>query len=150
MEDIIVQARGTAMKDLDTGMNVANSQPVDWSKTNKISGVADQKSCNGDWALSAVEALESAIAIKTNTSVSENRISVQRLIDCDTRNQGCLGGWPARAWNYFIKEGMVVPDDYFYKQYLGVKRACLSVKGKPITRLPQGFRGRSYLTLKVD
>ncbi|RUA06762.1 MAG: hypothetical protein DSY43_01285 [Gammaproteobacteria bacterium] len=40
---------------------------------------------------------------------SRNRINVilsaQQLVDCDTDNTGCKGGWPINAWNYMVKVG---------------------------------------------
>lgn len=123
----------------------------DWSKSTKLAPVYDQLSCNADWAISAVETLESAIAISKNISIAEARISVQHLIDCDTTNVGCVGGWPARAWKFFQKSGYVAPEDYPYKQYLGAKRQCLAIKDKSaIQKLDSEFRGRQYVTLKVD
>jgi len=87
-------------------------------------------SCNADWALSAVETLEAAIAIRRNMTAADTRISVQHLIDCDNTNVGCVGGWPARAWKFFQKAGYVAPENYPYKQYLAAKRQCLAIKEK--------------------
>lgn len=150
LEDLFTIHSNATFENKNVTKMIANSQPVDWSLTDKLNPPTDQKTCNGDWALSAVEALESALAIKTNSTAEFNRISVQHLIDCDTRNQGCLGGWPVRAWKFFYDNGMVAPEDYFYKQYLGIKRSCLSVRGKPMRLLAKQFRGRSYLTLHVE
>jgi cathepsin B len=98
--------------------------------TDKLSPVSDQLGCKAHWALSAVETLESAIAIKKNGTAADTRISVQHLIDCDSTNVGCVGGWPARAWKFFQKTGYVAPEGYPYKQYLGAKRQCLAIKDK--------------------
>ena len=87
-------------------------------------------SCNADWALSAVETLEAALAIRRNMTAADTRISVQHLIDCDNTNVGCVGGWPARAWKFFQKAGYVAPENYPYKQYLAAKRQCLAIKEK--------------------
>lgn len=113
--------------------------------------MSDQLTCKAHWALSAVETLEAALAIKKNVTAAKNRISVQHLIDCDTTNVGCVGGWPARAWKFFQKIGYVAPEAYPYKQYLGAKRQCLAIKDKTtIKKLDSEFRGRQYVTLKVD
>ena len=41
--------------------------------------------------------------------VSSNRINVvlsaQQLVDCNTVNYGCNGGWPLKAWQYMSKVG---------------------------------------------
>lgn len=31
--------------------------------------------------------------------------SEQQLVDCDTANSGCNGGWPTTAWNYIKSVG---------------------------------------------
>lgn len=112
--------------------------------------VVDQQLCNADWAITAIESLEAALAIKNNVSASANKVSLQHLIDCDQSNSGCLGGWPARAWKFFAKNGMLNPADYFYTEFVGAKRQCVSWKGKPITKLPTEFRGRQYLMFNVN
>ena len=41
--------------------------------------------------------------------VSSNRINVvlsaQQLVDCNTVNYGCNGGWPLKAWQYMSEVG---------------------------------------------
>jgi len=123
----------------------------DWSQTNKLAPVSDQLACKASWAISAIETLEAAIAIKKNVTAADTRISVQHLIDCDTTNVGCVGGWPSRAWKYFQKSGFVAPESYPYKKYLGTKRQCLAIRDKStIKRLDADFKGRQYVTLKVE
>ena len=90
---------------------------VDWISSGKLSPVYDQFTCNADWALSAVEGLEAALTIKNNATSGRYQISVNHLIDCDTSNSGCMGGWPARAWKYFARIGYLDPQDYYYKTF---------------------------------
>lgn len=123
----------------------------DWSQTDKLAPVSDQLACKASWAISAIETLEAAIAIRKNISADDTRISAQHLIDCDSTNVGCVGGWPARAWKFFQKSGFVAPESYPNKQYLGVKRQCLAIRDKStIKRLDADFKGRQYVTLKVE
>jgi hypothetical protein len=46
--------------------------------------VYDQFTCNADWAISSIETLEAALAIKNNASASNYRMSINQLVDCDT------------------------------------------------------------------
>ena len=31
--------------------------------------------------------------------------SEQQLVDCDTNDSGCNGGWPSRAWSFLKEQG---------------------------------------------
>jgi C1A family cysteine protease len=84
-------------------------EELNWNLTGKLSPIFDQLQCNADWAITTVESLEAALAIKNNNTAAQNRISIQHLIDCDQSNSGCLGGWPARAWKFLAKNGMLAP-----------------------------------------
>ena len=32
-------------------------------------------------------------------------LSAQQLVDCNTVNEGCNGGWPIKAWKYMTQVG---------------------------------------------
>ena len=52
------------------------------------------------WAFASIGALETAIFIKTNQSMS---LSEQQLVDCAYRSKnrdGCQGGWMGDAYEY--------------------------------------------------
>lgn len=56
-----------------------------------MSKIKDQKNCGACWAFSAVETIESMVALQKNTTPPE--LSVQQLIDCaGYDNNGCDGG----------------------------------------------------------
>jgi len=40
--------------------------------------------------------------------------SPQHLVDCDTSNSGCNGGWPASAYSFVQKNGILEEKDYPY------------------------------------
>ena len=50
--------------------------------------------CSACWAVAVISVVESKIAIKTGELVD---LSEQELIDCDSFNFGCDGGFPDRA-----------------------------------------------------
>jgi len=78
--------------------------------------------CISGWAFAAVATMESAVAIISNQSYSQQ--SVQYLIDCDTSNQGCRGGWAARSYTFLANQGYLAQSVYNYKTYQGVQRQC--------------------------
>eukprot|EP00934_Nitzschia_sp_Nitz4_P000230 Nitzschia sp. Nitz4//scaffold215_size37433//34737//36959//NITZ4_007756-RA/size37433-snap-gene-0.5-mRNA-1//-1//CDS//3329542166//230//frame0 len=48
---------------------------------------------------------------------SSTNLSVQELLDCDTRaDQGCIGGNPLLAYFYIYRHGLVSWDDYPYEE----------------------------------
>ena len=110
----------------DLADNQTLPESVNWNVSGKMNPVYDQFTCNADWAISSIETLEAALAIKNNASAANYRMSINQLVDCDTQNSGCMGGWPSRAWKFFAKNGYIAPSDYFYETFLGVKRQCAS------------------------
>ena len=56
---------------------------------------------------------------------SQNQINVvlsaQQLVDCDTDNEACKGGWPIRAWQYMVRTGWV------YAISFQMKSACVLI-----------------------
>ena len=82
-----------------------NSLPdeFDWSKSDKnyvgrdcTTPIKDQKNCGSCWAFATVALLESKILIKEN---SEEDLSEQWLLSCNTADYGCDGGWWAHNWH---------------------------------------------------
>ncbi|CAH1790413.1 unnamed protein product [Owenia fusiformis] len=75
---------------------------IDWRSKGVISPVKNQGQCGSCWAFSTTGALEAYHAMATGyiTPLSE-----QNLIDCSRSegNNGCHGGWPARAMMYVAK-----------------------------------------------
>lgn len=67
-----------------------NSSPIDWRKKGAVTPVKDQKRCGSCWAFSSTGAMEGAHQIKTGKLLS---FSEQELVDCDTKQHGCNGGW---------------------------------------------------------
>ena len=75
---------------------------VDWRGNKILTPIKDQGWCGSCWAFSASQILESAIAIKTNTTAV--RLSEQEYVSCaGADGYGCNGGFEEDAWNYAIK-----------------------------------------------
>jgi len=75
----------------------------DWrSRKASITPVKDQGSCGSCWAFAVTEDVESHRFLSGKPQV---RLSPQQIVDCDTSNWGCGGGWPGTAYNYIINAG---------------------------------------------
>ncbi|CAH2273507.1 cathepsin S-like [Pelobates cultripes] len=94
--------------------NVNIPQEVDWRKTKCVTPVKDQGSlCGSCWAFAAVGAIETRLCLKNDELIA---LSEQQLVDCDTSNHGCCGGFPIDALAYVAKQGVMKSDDYEYTQ----------------------------------
>jgi C1A family cysteine protease len=75
----------------------------DWrDKSGIVSPVKDQGQCGSCWDFSATETVESVWARGGKTLVP---LSTQQVVDCDTTDDGCDGGWPYNAYQYIISAG---------------------------------------------
>jgi len=91
----------------------------DWSSKGVITPVKNQEQCGSCWAFSATETIESAWALAGHGLVV---LGPQQIVDCDTTDYGCDGGWPYNAYAYVISAGGQEPEaDY---PYTGVDGTC--------------------------
>lgn len=100
----------------------------DWRDHNVVTSVKNQGQCGSCWAFSATENIESQYAIKTKKLED---LSVQQLLDCDTLDHACAGGFPYRAFEYIKQAGGIeTAHEYSYK---ATKQDCKASKEKFIT-----------------
>ena len=83
---------------------------VDW--TSNFGAARNQKSCGSCWAFSTLGMVEGRISQKTGTITPY--LSTQQLVDCDTVDKGCNGGWFSNALKYVLANGVVKDSDYPY------------------------------------
>jgi C1A family cysteine protease len=107
--------------DVNAGAKAAElPDMVDWRQVKGVvTDVKDQGQCGSCWAFSAIEALESAVAIKSHQPAPV--LSEQQLVDCSGAfgNLGCNGGYVEEAWNYIIHNGGV-DTEHCYPYVSGV------------------------------
>jgi len=84
---------------------------IDWRKKDAVTPVKDQGQCGSCWSFSSTGVLEGFYAIKNSKLLS---FSEQQIVDCDTNDYGCMGGWPYQAIAYAGKNGLEGEDDYPY------------------------------------
>mgnify|MGYP002877304571 CR=1 FL=1 len=75
--------------------------------------VRDQGSCGSCWAFGCVESLTDRICI-ASSGAKKPHISAEDLMTCCafTCGNGCDGGYPAAAWEYFKNQGIVTGGQY--------------------------------------
>jgi len=76
----------------------------DWRDHKAVTAVKNQAQCGSCWAFSATEAIESAWILGGHANISIN-LSPQQIVDCDTTDAGCNGGWPDKAMTYVHNAG---------------------------------------------
>ncbi|KAE9547829.1 hypothetical protein FO519_008957 [Halicephalobus sp. NKZ332] len=76
---------------------------VDLRKQGAISPVRDQKDCGGCWSFATASTMETSHFRKTGRLVD---LAEQQLINCDTKDSGCEGGWMGTAYTYAKTNGI--------------------------------------------
>jgi len=128
-------------------MDVADlPSDVDWrNKTGVVTPVKNQGGCGSCWAFSAVETMESHLAIATGESAPV--MSEQQIVSCMPNPQqcggtgGCSGATQPQAFNYTKTHGLSLETDYPYE---GVTGSCAEEKVKPVAK------NDGFVKLKVN
>jgi len=108
-----------------------------WSKCPSIAHIRDQGPCGSCWAFGAVEAISDRICISSGQT-SNLEVSAQDMVSCcDSCGDGCEGGYPSAAWDYWNSDGLVAESVYPYAfpecehHINGSKPPCGSVQPTP-------------------
>lgn len=96
----------------------------DWrSRPGVVTPVKDQGQCGSCWAFSATENIESVWALQGNHTLTP--LSVQQIVSCDTKDEGCNGGDTPTAYQYVMKAGGLETEvNYPYKSGGGATGKC--------------------------
>ncbi len=98
----------------DENLNLKSWSNIDWRSKNILNPVRNQGDCGGCWSFSVVGTVEALVNIKKE-SINPN-LSVQQLIDCDSLDKGCKGGWAPNALKYIYRDGLVFDSVYPYEE----------------------------------
>jgi len=88
-----------------------------------VPAVRNQGQCGSCWAFATAAVMEINYAKKHGGSPLV--LSEQQIVDCDTSNSGCGGGWPIQAATY-AKRGLMLDADYPYTARAGTCRYVAS------------------------
>lgn len=80
--------------------------------------IQDQVKCGGCWAFAMALSLEKLVYEKIGTQYN---LSMQHLIDCNYKNNGCYGGDPAFAAEYARQNGLPLNSEY---PFVGQESTC--------------------------
>ncbi|XP_018534910.1 cathepsin O [Lates calcarifer] len=91
----------------------------DWRDKAVVAPVQNQQACGSCWAFSVVGAMQSVHAISGSQL---EQLSVQQVVDCSFKNEGCNGGSPLWALNWLkqTRVKLVPQSDYPYKATTGI------------------------------
>jgi len=96
----------------------------DWRTKGGVTGVYNQGDCGSCWAFSATEAIESQWFLAGKVNPIES-LSMEQIVQCDTGDDGCNGGWPYNAYKYVISAGGIDSySSYPYTSGDGVTGSC--------------------------
>lgn len=94
----------------------------DWRNYGVVTGIKDQGLCGSCWAFSTTGAIEGINALETGNLIP---LSEQELVDCDTTDDGCDGGYMDYAFEWIINNGGIDTEyDYPYTSVDGVDGTC--------------------------
>ncbi|XP_057678185.1 cathepsin Bb [Corythoichthys intestinalis] len=83
-----------------------------WPKCPTIQQIRDQGSCGSCWAFGAAEAISDRLCIHSGGEISVEISAEDLLSCCDECGMGCFGGFPAAAWDFWVKRGLVTGGLY--------------------------------------
>jgi len=104
----------------------------DWRNhsTKVVTDVYNQGQCGSCWAFSVTENVESIWALGNNTLVS---LSMQQVVSCDQRDDGCGGGNPPTAYEYIMGAGGL--ESYIEYPYIAENGICRFVKKEVVASI---------------
>ncbi|XP_075751954.1 cathepsin B isoform X2 [Rhipicephalus microplus] len=86
-----------------------------WPECTTIGEIRDQGSCGSCWAFGAVEAMSDRTCIHSPPGGRKRvvHLSADDLLSCcKFCGDGCNGGFPGSAWNFWVKRGIVTGGNY--------------------------------------
>ncbi|XP_074038847.1 cathepsin B-like [Leptinotarsa decemlineata] len=100
-------ARNVFLHSEDTPIPESFDSRENWPNCQIIRVIKDQSSCGSCWAVAATSAMSDRICIHSNGK-KQISVSDEDLVSCCLEcGNGCYGGIPMAAWNYWQESGLV-------------------------------------------
>ncbi|EYU40491.1 hypothetical protein MIMGU_mgv1a018119mg, partial [Erythranthe guttata] len=132
----------------EAATDVSLPNEVDWRKNGAVTSVKHNHKCGSCWAFATVAAVEGITYIRTNKLMS---LSAQELVDCDTGNLQCEGGYAWKAFRFIKENGIATDKSYPYRD--DDKQKCnFNKKNSPAAWIDGYYRvhpNREDLMMKV-
>ncbi|KAK3760409.1 hypothetical protein RRG08_018637 [Elysia crispata] len=94
-----------------------------WSNCKTMKEIRDQSNCGSCWAFGSVEAMSDRICVAQQGNV---HLSAEDVLSCcENCGNGCSGGYPTRAYQYWVRDGVVSGGVY------GSKKGCYPYEVAP-------------------
>jgi C1A family cysteine protease len=93
--------------DVNYALNDESNQNKDW--TYLYDDVEDQGFCGSCWAFSIVGVIEGLYNLKSGNKI---KLSKKYVVDCDSKSDGCEGGWVDDALSFIKTNGIYKETDY--------------------------------------
>jgi len=86
---------------------------TNWPNCQDIGFIRDQSDCGSCWAFGAAEAMSDRTCIQSNGNVNV-KLSADDILSCcgSKCGDGCEGGYPIEAWNFWVKTGVCTGGAY--------------------------------------
>jgi len=113
----------------------------DWSQKGATTPIYNQGQCGSCWAFSATETIESYWFLAGH---SLQQLSMQQIVDCDTTDDGCGGGWTYDAYQYVESAGGI--ESYNDYPYVAQDQSCQFQQSDVVATIS----GWQYVTQNQD
>ncbi|XP_050531268.1 cathepsin B-like isoform X1 [Daktulosphaira vitifoliae] len=104
-----------------------------WKHCETIGHIPDQGQCGTCWAVSTTSAFADRMCIATEGKFNHLLSAEELGFCCAECGNGCDGGYPIRAWEYFSTHGVVTGGDY------DTKEGCQPYKVEPCEIDEKGY-----------